>query len=58
MTTRKILSYILGFLAGLLVICAVWMHEDWGWLKFLITALVCAIAAIMLVASEDVQKRP
>ena len=58
MKIRKILSIILGIIAAILVICAVWMHQDWGWLKFSLTALIIAIVAIFLAASEDVQKRP
>ena len=58
MKIRKILATLLGIVAAVLVICAVWMHQDWGWLKFSLTALVVAFAAIMLAASEDAQKRP
>lgn len=58
MKIRKILAVVLGIASAVLVICAVWMHQDWGWLKFTLTALVVAFAAIMLAASEDAQKRP
>lgn len=58
MKIRKLLSILLGIVAAILVICAVWMHQDWGWLKFSLTALVVAFASIMLAASEDAQKRP
>lgn len=57
MKIRKILSAILGIAAAVLVICAVWMHQDWGWLKFSLTALVVAFAAIMLAESAGDQRR-
>jgi len=58
MGIRKILAIILGIAAAVLIICAVWMHQDWGWLKFSLTALVVAIVAIFLAASEESVKRP
>lgn len=58
MKIRKLLAIILGVAAAILAICAVWMHQDWGWLKFLITSLIVALVAIFLAASEDAQKRP
>ena len=55
---RNLLAILLGIVASALVICAVWMPQDWGWLKFSLTALIIAIVAIFLAASEDAQKRP
>lgn len=58
LTIRKVLGYILGGLALILLICAVWLHQDWGWLKFLMTSLVVAFTAILLVAPDSSDKRP
>lgn len=58
MKIRKLLSTILGIASAVLVICAVWMPQDGGWLKFSLTALVVALVAILLAASEESVKRP
>ena len=58
LTIRKVLGYVLGAVAIILAICAVWMHQDWGWLKFLLTSLVVAFTAILLVAPDSSDKRP
>lgn len=58
MSIKKIFAYVFGIFALASIIGAVWLHEDWGWLKFGLTGVIFACVAIVLAASEDVHKRP